>query len=129
MIATMQHAEPAHERLSRLCFIDYDREMAHVAEHPSPEGGKDVIGVARMIRLHGTPDAEFALLVSDPHQRAGLGTEMLRRLVQIGQREGVRRILADILPDNTIMQHVCKNLGFRLDSREDEDMVKATLEL
>ena len=30
----------AHERLTRICFIDYDREMALVAEQTDPETGE-----------------------------------------------------------------------------------------
>jgi acetyltransferase len=120
----------AHERLSRLCFIDYDREMALVAERKNPAtGDHEVIAVGRLIKLHGTNEGEFALLVSDPQQKGGLGTEILRRLVEIGRLEGLRRIIADILPHNTAMQRVCTKLGFHLEFSTEDDMVKARLEL
>ena len=41
----------AHERLTRICFIDYDREMALVAERQDPESGeREIMGVARLSR-------------------------------------------------------------------------------
>src|SRR5690348_7180360 len=49
-----------HERLSRLCFLDYDRHMALVAERAG-----EIVAVARLVRLSGTRAGEFALLVSD----------------------------------------------------------------
>ncbi len=57
----------AHERLTRICFIDYDREMALVAEARNPETGEpEILGVARLSRDHAVPDeAEFALLIND----------------------------------------------------------------
>ena len=71
-------ARVAHERLTRICFIDYDREMALVADRKNPESGEhEIIGVGRLSKIRGTEDAEFAIVVSDPFQRLGLGTELL----------------------------------------------------
>jgi len=48
-----------HERLTRICFIDYDREMALVAERRNPETGEsEILGVARMMKIHGTTEAK-----------------------------------------------------------------------
>ena len=56
----------AHERLTRICFIDYDREMALVAEQRNPQTGeREILGVGRLTKLHGTNEAEVAVLVSD----------------------------------------------------------------
>ena len=59
----------AHERLIRMCFIDYDREMALVADHKDPLTGEhQILGVGRLIKLHATNDAELGLLVTDKWQ-------------------------------------------------------------
>lgn len=118
----------AHERLARLCFIDYDREMALVAERRSPETGRpEILAVARLTKIYGTNDGEFAMLVRDDVQGKGLGTELLRRLIQIGEAEGLERIVADILVQNHAMQHVCRKLGFQIIRSDDpaDPMVKA----
>ncbi len=61
-----------HERLTRICFIDYDREMALVAERRSPETGEsEILGVGRMMKIHGTTEAEVAVLISDKWQGRG----------------------------------------------------------
>jgi acetyltransferase len=118
----------AHERLSRICFIDYDREMALVADYENPQTGQhELLGVVRLSKLHGTEEAEFSLLVSDRFQNQGVGTELLRRLIQVSKEEKISRIVADILPDNSIMQHVCSKLGFQL--RRSQDLVKAEIDL
>jgi len=49
-------------------------------------------------------EAEFAILVADASQRQGLGTELLRRLVQVGRDEQLTRIVASIDADNQDMQ-------------------------
>jgi acetyltransferase len=117
----------AHERLARICFIDYDREMALVAERTNENGDDEIIGVGRLTRQPGRNEAEFAMIVIDEFQEEGIGTELLRRLVQVGEDEGLDRITADILEQNRAMQRVCEKLDFDLvhSSDPDEDMVKA----
>ncbi len=118
----------AHERLSRLCFIDYDREMALVAEYADPDTKETrIVAVARLTKSYSTNEAEFALLIQDAFQGQGIGTELLRRIIEIGRREGLERIYADILWQNRAMQHICKKHGFELIRSDDpaDTMVKA----
>jgi acetyltransferase len=74
----------AHERLVRICFVDYDREMALVAEceHPDP-GAPKIVGVGRLSRTFGSDDAVFAVLVTTPAGDGGRDG-LLRRLVEPG---------------------------------------------
>ncbi|HVZ16387.1 MAG TPA: GNAT family N-acetyltransferase, partial [Terriglobales bacterium] len=62
----------AHERLTRICFIDYNREMALVAELMDPQNGPQIIGVGRLSKVHGKPEGEVAVLVRDDFQHQGL---------------------------------------------------------
>ena len=118
----------AHERLTRICFIDYDREMALVVDFKNPETGThEILAVGRLSKLHGVNEAEFAMLVSDLYQRQGLGTELLRRLVQIGRDEKLDRITADILSENRPMQRVSEKVGFSL--QRSTDLVRAEINL
>jgi acetyltransferase len=119
----------AHERLTRICFIDYDREMALVAERPAPEadGGREILGVGRLSKIRGTDDAEFALLISDRFQRRGLGAALLERLIGIARDEGIGRIVGSILPENLGMRRVCEKLGFRMSHDPEDGVVKAEL--
>ena len=105
----------AHERLTRICFVDYDREMALVAVPRDPNGGEgEIVGVGRLTKIPGGREAEFALLVTDRYQNKGLGTELLSRLVDIGRREHVEQITGDILPENSDMRRVCEKVGFKV---------------
>lgn len=105
----------AHERLARLCFIDYDREMALIAVGPDPESGRrQIFGVGRLSKVPGLREAEFALLLSDRWQGQGIGTRLLEMLVQVGRDEGLERIFADILRDNHDMQDLCRRAGFNV---------------
>jgi len=111
----------AHERLTRLCFIDYDREMALVVERKDPKTGeRAILAIGRLSKVHQTAEAEFAILVSDAYQGHGFGGELLRRLVEIGRDEKLKRIVATILSDNVAMQRVSRKMGFKLKRVESE---------
>jgi acetyltransferase len=114
----------AHERLTRICFIDYDREMVLVAEL---EG--EILAVGRLSKADHANEAEFALLTSDKFQGHGLGTELLKRLLEIARLEGLKRVTADILGENRQMIEICRLLGFRLKHSMGEGVVKAELEI
>ena len=120
----------AHEQLIRMCFIDNDRQIALVADYKNPQTGQnEIIGVGNLIKAHGAPEAEIALLVTDEFQRKGLGTELLRRLIQFGHDEHLQLLIGDILGENKGMQEVCRKLGFRLQYSSETRLVRAELEL
>ncbi|MCA0454133.1 MAG: bifunctional acetate--CoA ligase family protein/GNAT family N-acetyltransferase [Chloroflexi bacterium] len=118
-----------HERLSRISFIDYDREMALVAEILGRRGEREIIAAGRLIKLYGGQEAEFTILVSDAYQGYGLGSEMLRRLVDIGKQEGLKRIYGNIVGDNTNMVRVTERQGFRLVGQEADGRMRVELVL
>ncbi|MBW4666607.1 MAG: bifunctional acetate--CoA ligase family protein/GNAT family N-acetyltransferase [Cyanomargarita calcarea GSE-NOS-MK-12-04C] len=120
----------AHERLTRLCFIDYDREMALVADYKNPKTEtREILAVGRLSKLHGTNEAEFAILVSDRFQCQGLGTELLKQLLQVSHDEQLKQISADMLADNFGMQRVCQKLGFRIERTGESTVVKAKIDI
>ena len=120
----------AHEQLIRMCFIDYEREMALVADYHNPQTEQDeIIGVGRLIKAHGENEAEFAILVTDQFQRKGLGTELLRRLIQFGHDEKLQLLNGTILAENQGMQAVCRKLGFHLQYSPEEHLMSAELKL
>jgi acetyltransferase len=120
----------AHERLTRSCFNDYDREIALVAEHLSKEdGAREIVGVARLIKAHGQDEAEFALLIADAWQGLGLGTALLRLLVDVGRKERLTRITAVILPENKAMLEVSREVGFSMHYFEGDKEWRAKIEL
>jgi len=120
----------AHERLLKICFGDYDREMALVAEFTDPATQeRRIIAVGRLSKLHGRDEAEVAVLVSDHYQKLGLGHELLRRVIEVARDEKLRQVSAEMLTDNLAMQVIMKRLGFRARTGEDMTLVRAFLDL
>ncbi len=119
-----------HERLMRTCFIDYDREMALVAVWHNPETGEnEILGVSRLTKVHGAPEGEAAVVVSDKWQGKGLGKELLARLLIVGASEKLDKLVADILPDNRDVMRICEKLGFKLKHSLEDEVVRAEFKL
>jgi acetyltransferase len=123
-------ARIAHERLLRICFGDYDREMVLVAEHHPQDGGRPrIIGVGRLNKLRARNEAEVAVLVADEYQNLGLGFRLLSAVVRVARDEKLGRVSSEMLRDNLGMQILSKRLGFRLRTHSDGQSVAAVLEL
>ena len=114
----------SHERLARICLVDYDREMVLVAEQEN-----EILAVGRLTRARQGNEAELAVLISDVMQGHGLGTELVRRLIEIARAEGLERVTAEILPENDHMVKICRQLGFGVRYSINEHVVKADLPL
>ena len=121
-------ARTAHRRLARICFSDYDRELALVAEH-GRGATRRVVAVGRLNRLHRRNQAEFAVVVSDAWQGLGLGKRLMARLIEIGRAEKLEAITGSILCDNAAMLRICRQLGFEIHETPDSDTVSADLAL
>jgi acetyltransferase len=117
----------AHERLTRICFIDYDREMAFVVEHKREDGSPEIVGIGRLSKLKGRDEAELAVLVDDRFQHLGMGTELYRRLIAVARDEKVTRVVSTILAENREMRAICQKLGFELHMDMDDNTVRAEL--
>ena len=122
-------ARVAHDRLVRSCFVDYDREMAIVAEHRDATGERRILGVGRIVKSHAKNEGEVAVLISDACQNQGLGTELFRRVIQVARDEKLDHVDAEILPDNLPMKKIAKRLGFRTSALDDPTSMRAVLDL
>ncbi len=113
-----------HGDLVRFCNIDYDREMAIVAE--VKQGGRSrEIGVARLIAEPDQKRGEFAVVIADQYQGRGLGRKLLDMLIDIAEGKHLGSIYGVILRDNTPMLSLCKEMGFSLSP--EEDLMRAEL--
>jgi acetyltransferase len=119
-----------HDRLLRICFGGYDREMVLVADHKDPHtGAHRILGVSRLNRVRSDNEAEVAVLVADPYQNQGLGAELVRRSIQVARDEKLVHLVAEILRDNVAMEKVFKNLGFSFRTQQDSESITAELQL
>jgi acetyltransferase len=119
----------AHERLTRACFIDYNREMALVAEGKNATGEPEILAVGRLSKLHGRDEAELAAVATDAAQHKGLGTELYRRLIEFARDEKLKLVVSNMLPENREMRALCVRHGFKMFSNLEDNIIRADLEL
>lgn len=118
------------ERLYQICHIDYDSEIILVVERAQPVTGlSTIIAVGHLNKVADNTVGEFAIVVSDRFQGNGLGTELLLRLIWVGQEEHLRSLRADIHPDNSSMLRICRKLNFRFDRTCGDPMIAAAIDL
>lgn len=119
-----------HERLTRMCFIDYDRQMALVAERPSPAGRNgEIVGIGRLIKFTGKNQAEVAVLVSDDFQNRGIGSALVQRLIGFARDEKLELLKASFLAENRPIEELFRNHGFVFRDGEDPEVREAELRL
>ena len=118
-----------HEFATRFCFIDYDRELAIVAEIEAEDGTKKLVGIGRLVADPARNRAEYATLVADPWQHRGLGDLLASYCLESagpwGHAWGLRNVYAETAIENTKMIAVFKKQGFKLTRRPDDGIVFA----
>jgi acetyltransferase len=116
--------EATHEMLIPYTQIDYDREMAIIAEL-SEDGRKKMAGVVRLIADAYNETAEYAIVVGNAWVGQGLGSVMTSYILEIARRRGIKKVVAFVLEDNAGMLHIFKKFGFS--ARKEEDMYHVEL--
>lgn len=114
----------SHEMLARYSQIDYDREIAIIAEL-TEEGRKKMAGVVRLIADPYNETAEYAIVIGDPWQGQGLGTIMTRYSLEIARSRGIKKVYAYLLDDNLKMLDMFHQFKFK--SQKEEDMYRVEL--
>jgi acetyltransferase len=107
-----------HEIRVRYCNIDYDREIAIVAEL-TEDGRRKILGVVRVSLEPDAKRGEIAFIIADPWQGLGLGTKMVDYVLEICKDMGVETVYAIMLTDNYRAMNLMKKMGFKLNYTED----------
>ena len=114
----------SHELAARLTQIDYDREVAVIAE-PAERGV--IWGVARFAADPDNIRAEYAIAVRTDIKGRGLGYLLMTRLIEIARARGLSEIFGEVLRENGPMLKMCRELGFTVSPHPDEsDVMRVT---
>ena len=109
---------------ARICFNDYDREIALVFERQTPGSPEhEILGVARLSKVFGTHEAEFAIIVADKWHNQGLGAELTRRIIEVARAEQIDLLRAVILPENREMLRLAEKFGFEIARSQDGEVI------
>lgn len=113
----------SHEVATRFCYIDYNREIAIVAEIEE-EGIRKLIGVGRLISDPEQHTVEYAVLITDKWQNKDLGGILTDYCLEIAEKWGMKKIYAQTTSDNHRMVSLFKKRGFKILEREDDNTIE-----
>ncbi|MCR9232629.1 MAG: bifunctional acetate--CoA ligase family protein/GNAT family N-acetyltransferase [bacterium] len=117
-----------HDMAARFCFIDYDREIAIVAEL-EVEGESRILGVGRLIADADHQEAEYAVLVSDEWHGQGLGSILTDYCLEVCRRWGIKRVVAETAADNRRMLNVFQKWDFARNHSAETETVSLVKEI
>ena len=117
------YPELSDRDISRFVNVDFHDRVALVAT----EGG-ELIAVARFDRLIPR-DAEVAFVVRDDHQSRGLGAVLLEHLAAAAWEVGLRRFVAEVLPNNRRMLATFREAGYVISQRMEDGVFHLTFDL
>lgn len=109
--------------VTRFTTVDNDRRVAFVVTLHST-----IIGVGRYDAVTDD-EAEVAFLVEDAHQGRGVGQLLLEHLAQAGRERGIRTFVADVLPSNSRMQQIFREMGYQVDGMVDGGVTRLTFRI
>ena len=122
--------ELPRSELARLTQIDYAREMAFIAVRTLADGTVQTLGVVRAVIDPDNVDAEFAIIVRSDLKRQGLGRLLLRKMIDFLARRGTRRMIGDVLRENTAMRELARSQGLTVNAAtSDADALRFVLTL
>lgn len=117
-----------HEAAVRYCYIDYDREIAIVAETGQGDERR-LVGVGRLIASPDLQTAEYAVLVQDGVQNTGLGGLLTDVCEEIARGWGIRKLVAETTTANARMVKVFRSRGFEIDTPQADGTVEVSKDL
>jgi acyl-CoA hydrolase/GNAT superfamily N-acetyltransferase len=114
------------QQIQQLCTLDYDRQMAIAGFVPEGESER-MVAVGRYVLEAGETVAEVAFTVHDDLQSRGIGSYLLRRLIDIARAKGIPGFVGYVLPNNVRMLNVFQRSGTAVDSKLSEGTYTVTL--
>ena len=124
-IKTLGHAAAA-----RFTQIDYDREMALVLARQDEDGVTEIYGIVRLVADPDNERAEFAIIIGSILTGMGLGSLLMRRIIDYARRQGIKEIYGDVLRENTTMLNLSRAFGFTVQmDLDDTSLMHVVLKL
>ena len=102
----------SHDMAARLSQLDYDRQMAMIALGTDPDGERRSWGVVRIAADPDNDTAEFAIIVRSDLKGAGLGSRLMRHIIEYARASGLRTLIGFVLAENESMLGLARRLGF-----------------
>jgi len=110
------------KQIQDFVYVDHRNEVAIVGTLPEAFG-EEIIAIGRYYLNAKTNLAEVAFVVRDHWQNRGIGSFLLRTLINIARRNGITGFTAEVLRENKAMQKVFNKSGCRISSQLEEGVI------
>jgi acetyltransferase len=117
-------SELTQAMLVRFTQIDYDREMALIAVKDNDDGTETQVAVARYTVNPDKDSCDFALTVADDWQGRGIGSRLMRELMEVARSRGLDVIEGEVLGDNHNMLSLMERLEFGIRTDPDDSSLR-----
>jgi acetyltransferase len=124
--------ELPHTQMARLTQIDYDREMAFIAEGSADKNNPnkiETLGVVRTVMDPDNEEAEFSVVVRSDLKGTGLAKALMLKMINYCKSRNTKVMIGEVLVDNRRMLTFTEHLGFRRFGPVEDDIVQIRLDL
>lgn len=118
-----------HSEMARLTQIDYDREMAFIAVAPGADGEPETLGVMRAVADPDNQRAEFSMITRSDLKGQGLGTRLMRKMMDHCRSNGLREMTGDVLAENEPMLSFLDRFGFTVGPGDEDGILRVSYRL
>lgn len=118
-----------HSEMARLTQIDYDRQMAFIASAIDQDGQAETLGVVRVVADPDNRTAEFSIIIRSDMKGQGLGSQLLRKMVDYATASGIQELCGEVIARNLPMLRLLERFGFRTEAGEEEGILRVSLPL
>jgi acetyltransferase len=109
--------EFTHPFVAKLTQLDYGRAMAFIA---LDETSAETLGVVRVYFDTTGEAGEYAILLRSDIKGHGLGWSLMQMMIEYSRSKGLKRIVGQILQENSVMLSMCRDLGFKVEADTDD---------
>ena len=115
------------QEISFFLDIDFVNHVALVAV--ADNGGRSQIAGGGRYIVVQPGQAEIAFFVMDEYQGQGLGTALMKHLGVLARDAGIRKLVAEVLPENAAMLKVFRGSGYPTHITREPGLVRVSLQL
>lgn len=116
-----------HEKIQPMVNIDYREEMAIVGL-VGEAGAEEMMAIGRFKIDPSVNEAEVAFLVHDDWQGKGIGTFLMKKLIDIARSMRIKAFTAEVLAENRKMINVFHKCGYPVQVRMDDGSYSVRVE-
>ncbi len=117
-----------HQVLQGFVDIDYSRNMSLVVIN-SASKAQEIVGIGQWVMDENDNIPDLAFQIQDDWQGHGLGSYLMKRLIEIAQSYQITHLKADVLAENTPMLRVFEHIDYPITKKAEFGVITLVIEI